>query len=110
MQTALEAKRSRGTATPSAQAIRVPNRWPRKGVPVRTYEDLIAALRDRRKQLGLTQEEVNAIAGFHDGYVNKLEIGYRDGGRGVGAMSLPTWLDTLGVCLLVVPLCVEKKR
>jgi hypothetical protein len=64
----------------------------------------------------MTQEATNARAGFQDGYVNKLELGYRDGGRGVGAMSLPTWLDTLGVCLIVapktdpdaLPLCVEE--
>lgn len=72
------------------------------GVQVRTYEEMIEAFRLWRKELGLTQEEVNAIAGFQDGYVNKLEVGYKEGGRGVGAMSLATWMDALGVRLLVV--------
>lgn len=73
------------------------------GIEVRTYEDLIEALKTRRHELRLTQQDLNEIAGFQDGYVNKLEIGYREGGRGIGAFSLPTWLDALGVRLLVVP-------
>jgi len=74
-----------------------------RGTEIRTYEELIEALRSRRHELGLTQQDLNEIAGFQDGYVNKLEIGYREGGRGIGAFSLPTWLDALGVRLLVVP-------
>lgn len=74
-----------------------------RGIEIRTYEELIEALRSRRHELGITQQELNEIAGFQDGYVNKLEIGYREGGRGIGAFSLPTWLDALGVRLLIVP-------
>lgn len=78
---------------------------------IRTYDDMIAALKRRRIELGLTQEMLNHIAGFQDGYVNKLELGYRAGGRGVGNMSLPTWLDALGLRLQLVPvgLCVEEE-
>ncbi len=73
------------------------------GVQIRTYEELIEALKRRRRELGLTQEELNVIAGFQDGYANKLEIGYKEGGRGVGSMSLATWMDALGVRLFLIP-------
>lgn len=73
------------------------------GISVRTYEDLIAVLKVYRKGLGISQMELDEIAGFQGGYVGKLEVGYKEGGRGVGSMSLPTWLDSLGVCLQVVP-------
>lgn len=73
------------------------------GIVVRTYEDLVEALKTYRHEQGLSQMELDNIAGFQDGYTAKLEVGYKEGGRGVGAMSLPTWLDSLGVRLLVVP-------
>lgn len=70
---------------------------------IRTYEELIHALKVYRQSLGISQEFLNQIAGFQDGYVNKLEVGYKEGGRGMGAMSMTTWLDALGVRLAVVP-------
>jgi hypothetical protein len=78
------------------------------GSPLRTYEDLVQALRIRRQSLNLSQADVDAIAGFHDGYTAKLEIGLKlsakgsQYGRGLGDMSLPTILDALGVRLMLV--------
>ena len=64
----------------------------------RTYQELTAALAARRRQLGLRQLEVDQLAGFPDQYCGKLEIGT----RGVGRMSLPTWLETLGLEIILV--------
>lgn len=64
----------------------------------RTYSELTATLAARRRALGMTQLEVDARAGFPEQYTGKLEIGT----RGVGRMSPPTWLETLGLDLLIV--------
>ena len=64
----------------------------------RTYSEFTAALAAQRRALGLTQLEVDARAGFQDQYCGKLEIGT----RGVGRMSIETWLQALGLDLLVV--------
>jgi transcriptional regulator with XRE-family HTH domain len=63
----------------------------------RSYQELMQTLAARRRQLGMTQLEVDDKAGFQDQYCGKLEIGTRR----VGPMSLPTLLQTLGVELLV---------
>lgn len=70
---------------------------------VSDYASLVRALTARRKALGMTQLDLDERAGFQDGYAGKLEIGYRPGGRTVGAVSLPLWLEALGVRLAVVP-------
>lgn len=70
----------------------------------RTYEELIAALQAWRvKRLRISGEALDHLAGFSERYTSKLEIGYRPHGRGVGNMSLPIWLEALGVELAVVP-------
>jgi hypothetical protein len=68
------------------------------GIRCRTYNELTAALATRRRELGLRQLEVDQLAGFPDQYCGKLEIGT----RGVGRMSLPTWLETLGLDLILI--------
>lgn len=95
---------------------------------VSTYADLIEALVERRKALGLSQEEVDDRAGFQERYTSKIELarksmteaerrralsGLRSGGikagdrprtvsRGLGDMSMPTLLQVLGVKLVLV--------
>lgn len=57
------------------------------------YKAMIAKLRARRLQLGLSQEDVNAAAGLTDGHIGKLESQAR-------TASLPTlalWAQTLGL-------------
>lgn len=74
---------------------------------VRTYDDLIGALRDQRRKLGISQLELDDLAGWSSGYSGKLELGYRKGGRGIGKL-LPAWLRALGVQLaVIVPAGVE---
>jgi len=42
---------------------------------VRTADELTAAVRDRRHELGLTQEELADIIGVHRAFVSQLERG-----------------------------------
>lgn len=96
-----------------------------------TYSDLLAAVKSRRESLGLSQEELDDIAGFTSRYMSKIEIGPRgrdpfaerigrdaalvrrmerrkrrnphsNVGRALGEMSLPTLLQALDVTLLMV--------
>lgn len=98
-----------------------------------TYEDLLAAIKKRRHELRLTQEQVDEIAGFHERYTSKLEMGpgkrdpfnayvARDAaitrkkerknrrnphtkvGKALGEMSLPTLLQALRCKLVMVAL------
>jgi hypothetical protein len=69
------------------------------GILCRNYREFISTMAARRRALGWSQLECDARAGFQDQYTGKLEIGT----RGVGRMSLETWLDALGVDLLLVP-------
>lgn len=69
------------------------------GIRCRTYGEFTAALAARRRQLGLRQLEIDQRAGFPDQYCGKLEVG----ARGIGRMSLLTWVETLGLDLIVVP-------
>lgn len=71
------------------------------GVPIgvaRSYEDIVAACRSRRQELGLPQLVVDEIAGLQSGYVGKIECG----DKRLGAMSLPCLLGALGLELVVV--------
>lgn len=40
---------------------------------IRSYDELIAALRMRRHELGLSQMDLDHLAGFQDGYSGKLQ-------------------------------------
>ena len=64
---------------------------------VEQFRDLRRALIDARKSMGLTQEEVNALAGFTDGHISKLEAGMR-------TPQFPTfevWAATLGKAIVL---------
>lgn len=71
-----------------------------------TYEELVKAIRDRRMLLGLSQTDVDLIAGLPGGYQAKLEIGATNpkakNARTIGARSLPLVLRALGLHLGVV--------
>ena len=64
----------------------------------RSYEDLVAACRLRRHELGLAQLVVDDIAGLQSGYTGKIECG----DKRMGPMSLPCLLQALGLELVVV--------
>jgi hypothetical protein len=69
----------------------------------RNYREFISTMAAQRRARGWTQLECDARAGFQDQYTGKLEIGTRS----VGRMSFETWLDALGVDLLLVPRDIE---
>lgn len=68
------------------------------GEPVfNLYRRFVADLVKRRRRLGLSQEVVNAAAGFTDGHLNKLESFAR-----IGQFStMVTWVNTLGMDLTI---------
>lgn len=73
-------------------------------IVVSDYKALIAAMRQRRTDLGMTCIEVDSKAGFPEGYTSKLENYTRAGpGRSFGPVSLPLWLGALGLKIVVVP-------
>lgn len=65
------------------------------------YRGLMNALKARRKDLGLSQLEVDDKSGLQDGYCGKLEAWDRDNGRRLGPVSLDLLLDTYGVGLVL---------
>lgn len=65
------------------------------------YRGLMDALKARRKELGLSQLEVDDKSGLQDGYCGKLEVWDRDSGRRLGPVSLDLLLDTYGVGLVL---------
>jgi hypothetical protein len=69
---------------------------------VRDYGGLIDALVARRHELALSCMALDARAGFHEGYSNKLENWDKPYGRGIGPLSLGLWLESLGLVLHVV--------
>jgi hypothetical protein len=69
---------------------------------VREYGDLVNAMRDRRHDLGMSCMTLDARAGFHEGYANKLENWEKSYGRGIGPVILPLWLEALGLAIALV--------
>jgi hypothetical protein len=65
---------------------------------IRTYDDLIAAIRGRIVELQTTYEGVDAVAGLADRHVSKLMCQTKT----FGPMSLTCVLQALGLALVVV--------
>jgi transcriptional regulator with XRE-family HTH domain len=65
---------------------------------VQSYSDLRSAVAMRRHELGLTQLEVDDIAGLQSGYLSKLECGLKN----FGPMSLDAVLGALGLEIVLV--------
>jgi transcriptional regulator with XRE-family HTH domain len=68
---------------------------------VRDYPTLVEALKARRQALGLTQAEVDDLAGLQDGYTGKIEQPRQNFGRIMGDLSFRLLLATYGVKLIV---------
>jgi len=83
-------------------------RPPKYGV-ARTYGELIYLLREHRYSLGLSQLDVDHIAGLQDGYTGKLEQPNKHYGRRAVHPMFNLWLGGLGVGLMVVPLDDEEE-
>lgn len=71
--------------------------------------DFAEALRLRRLALGLTQMQVDHIAGFHDGYTAHLERPFaRTGRRSLKLNPMAAiWLEALGLRLVVAPVGMQ---
>ena len=73
-----------------------------------TYEALIAVLRARRIELGLSQIDVDYLAGMASGYCAKLESSLTNptakNARSIGRESLPLMLGALGIGMAATPL------
>lgn len=68
------------------------------------YDGFVQALVDRRHDLGWSQLELDERAGFQSGYTAKLEAWRGPQGRVAGSVTMPLWLQALGVGIVVVPL------
>jgi hypothetical protein len=73
---------------------------------IRTYDDLLAALRAKRIARGLSSIELDDLSGMQDGYTGKLENGFvhnrKKSARSFGPVTLGLWLQALGVGLVLV--------
>lgn len=78
------------------------------------YDGLVGLMKSRREELGLTCNDVDALAGLQDGYTGKVECFPNHHHRTLGIVSLPLMLGALGLALAVVkvepPKAVRKFR
>ncbi len=63
-------------------------------------DEIAQIINTRRQQLGLTMAEMNNITGFADRYVSKIFAPNYP--KSLGKLSLPIFLETLGLRLCVV--------
>lgn len=68
--------------------------------PIHDYAAFVDALVARRHALGWSQAELDQRAGWPDGYAGKLESWQGPQGRIAGSVSMPLWLQTLGITLV----------
>jgi hypothetical protein len=85
------------------QTVTVPevNRPP-FAAAVRRYEDIPEAVRRRREELGLSQLEVDEIAGTQTGYCGKVEQPRKSYGRIMGDLAFQLIMTALGLKMVVV--------
>jgi hypothetical protein len=65
---------------------------------LRTPEDIVQALAELQDARDVSCETIDDIAGWAPGYGAKLRVGM----KGFGRISLPLWLESLGVALVLV--------
>lgn len=72
---------------------------------VASQEDFANALKQRRLDLGLSQLELDHIAGFHDGYAAHLERPFTRTGKKSFKLTpmAGIWLEALGLRLALLP-------
>ncbi|MDB5937581.1 MAG: hypothetical protein JWQ01_4925 [Massilia sp.] len=68
--------------------------------PIRSMPELIQALRDRARELQLTHETIDNVAGLQSGYTGKLLAPKPI--KNLGPMSFESILGALGVAVVVV--------
>lgn len=69
---------------------------------IREYGDLVDALVARRYEIGMSAVTLDARAGWQEGYTSKIENWHKPYGRGIGPVSLPLWLESLGMAMILV--------
>lgn len=81
------------------------------GAVIQTYADFLKAMKERKVDLGMTNEQVEILAGLAEGHVSKLEA-YPKGenSRGMGPDTFPLWLGGLRVGLVLVEIPRRPKR
>lgn len=79
--------------------------------PIFYYEDLIAALRKRRIDLGMSHMALENASGLQGGYASKLEApGKSTYARGLGRVSMPLLLGALGCGIVLVDTARAQKQ
>lgn len=73
-----------------------------KGQGATCYHELVWLLIERRKALSMSQLDLDARAGWTDGYASKLEIPHADDGRTASWESMQTWLAALGTSVSLI--------
>lgn len=73
---------------------------PRQLATVRSYDELIAALRARSLELNATREAIDEVAGLQKGYTAKVLAPAAP--KGLGRISMGPLLGALGVVLVMV--------
>lgn len=68
--------------------------------PIRSMPELIQALRDRARELELTHETIDSVAGLQSGYASKLLAPKPI--KNLGPMSFESLLGALGVAVVVI--------
>jgi hypothetical protein len=75
----------------------------RLGRLISDYQGLLEAFRDRAKELEISREGIDSIAGWADGYASKLLGGAAAKQRKIiGPLSLGLMLGTLGLKMILV--------
>lgn len=69
---------------------------------IREYSDMVDALVERRHEIGMSAVSLDARAGWQEGYTSKIENWQKPYGRGIGPVSLPLWLESLGLAMILV--------
>lgn len=79
-----------------------------------TWDALIATFRARRIAIGLSQLDVDEIAGIASGYTGKLEASLTNpnakNARSIGRESLPLMLGALGLEIAAMPAASTNKK
>lgn len=75
----------------------------------RNYRGIVSALIARREALGLSQLEVDELAGLQPGYCGKCEKPSTSYGRIMGEMSFPILMQALGLTLIVTEIGYARK-
>jgi len=72
--------------------------------PARTWPEIVWLLAQRRKELGISQLELDQRIGWGDTLTSKLEIPHEDDGRFVSPKTLEEWMQALSCGVRIVAL------